>query len=93
MANQTDEERCSFRLHEIALKQPGRWISRKELGQGLDKHLRSKFKAEQQREMLQELASNGYGEVRQGPKGGLEYRAAPDAGGIGGTKEGRRDLP
>jgi len=80
MANQTEEERCSFRLHEIALKKPGRWISRKELGQGLDKRLRSKFKAEQQREMLQELASNGYGEVRHGPKGGLEYRAAPDAG-------------
>ncbi|QNI99445.1 hypothetical protein SynA1562_00599 [Synechococcus sp. A15-62] len=80
MANQTEEERCSFRLHEIALKKPGRWISRRELGQGLDKHLRENFKAEQQREMLQELANNGYGEVRPGPKGGLEYRAAPDAG-------------
>lgn len=93
MANQTDEERCSYRLHEIALKNAGCWITRKELGQGLDKRLRSQFKAEQQREMLQELANNGYGEVRLGAKGGLEYRAVPDAGGDKGTKEGRVDLP
>ena len=35
---------------------------------------KERFDAAEMQEMLQELANAGYGEVRSGPRGGMDYR-------------------
>ena len=50
-----------------------------ELQRGLSGKERKRWKGDFIREVLQALAEEGYGEISQGPKGGLLYKATADA--------------
>lgn len=62
------------RLQEIALKL-GDWQSWKRIKENLTPSQRKQFNAEQGKGLLQGMAEAGLGEVKQGERGGLLYRA------------------
>ena len=72
-ANQTAKEKCMWRLHRNAGKTKA-WIPQRKLRDNCSPSEKERFDAAEMQEMLQELAKAGYGEVRSGPRGGMDYR-------------------
>ncbi|QNJ16422.1 hypothetical protein SynA1840_00874 [Synechococcus sp. A18-40] len=72
-ANQTAKEKCMWRLHRNAGKTKA-WIPQRKLRDNCSPSEKERFDAAEMQEMLQELANTGYGEVRSGPRGGMDYR-------------------
>ena len=78
VTNASDEERCMLRLQELAEKSKCP-VPLGELQRGLSGKERKRWKGDFIRKVLQALAEEGYGEISQGPKGGLLYKATADA--------------
>ena len=72
-ANQTAKEKCMWRLHRNAGKTKD-WIPQRTLRNNFSPAENERFDAAEMQEMLHELANAGYGEVRSGPRGGMDYR-------------------
>jgi len=72
-ANQTAKEKCMWRLHRNAGKTKA-WIPQRKLRDNCSPSEKERFDAAEMQQMLQELANAGYGEVRSGPRGGMDYR-------------------
>lgn len=71
-ANQTPEEKCRWRIHRNAGKAGG-WQKLKVLRDNCTRQEKSAFPMAFMKEMASELAAAGYGNVRKGPRGGMEY--------------------
>ena len=67
-----------LRLQELALKSKGP-VPMSELQRGLSGNERKRLKGDSIRKVLRALAEEGYGEISEGPRGGLQYKANPDA--------------
>ena len=78
VTNASDEERYMLRLQELALKSKGP-VPMSDLQRGLSGKERKRLKGDSIRKVLQALAEEGCGEISQGPRGGLQYKANPDA--------------
>ena len=78
VTNASDEERYMLRLQELALKSKGP-VPMSDLQRGLSGKERKRLKGDSIRKVLQALAEEGYGEISEGPRGGLQYKANPDA--------------
>ena len=78
VTNASDEERYMLRLQELALKSKGP-VPMSELQRGLSGKERKRLKGDSIRKVLQALAEEGYGVISEGPRGGLQYKANPDA--------------
>mgnify|MGYP004114679141 FL=1 len=72
-ANQTTKEKCMWRLHRNAGKTK-EWVPQRKLRDNCSPFEKETFNAAEMQEMLHELANAGYGEVRSGPRGGMDYR-------------------
>ena len=83
-ANQTAKEKCMWRLHRNAGKTKD-WVPQRKLRDNCSPSEKERFDAVEMQEMLEELAKAGYGEVRSGPRGGMDYRFLL-------PKEGTREL-
>ena len=72
-ANQTPEEKCRWRIHRNAGKAGG-WQKLKLLRDNCTRQEKSDFPMSAMKQMAEELAAAGYGEVRTTARGGMEYR-------------------
>lgn len=77
VTNASDEERCMLRLQQLAKKSKGP-VPLAELQRGLSSKERKKWKSNFISEVLKALAEAGYGEISEGPKGGVLYKATAD---------------
>lgn len=74
LSNRSDSEKAMHRLHQIAVKSKSA-VSLAVISQGLNRQEREKWKGDLLSECAKALAAEGYGEVSEGPRGGLRYRA------------------
>ena len=77
VTNASDEERCMLRLQQLAMKSKGP-VPLAELQRGLSSKERKKWKSDFLAEVLKALAEGGYGEISEGPKRGVLYKATAD---------------
>jgi len=75
LSNRSDSEKAMYRLHMIAVKSKSA-VPLAEISRGLSSKERNKWKADFLAECAAALADKGYGEITQGPRGGILYRAA-----------------
>jgi len=74
MSNRSDSEKAMYRLHQIAGKSRTA-LSISDISRGLSSKEREKLKPDLLSECAEALALQGYGEISEGPRGGLHYRA------------------
>ena len=74
LSNRSDSEKAMHRLHQIAEKSKSA-VSLGTISRGLNSKEREKWKGDLLSECAKALAAEGYGEVSQGTRGGLQYRA------------------
>ncbi len=75
LSNRSESEKAMYRLHMIAIKSNSA-VPMAEISRGLSSKERNKWKANFLAECAAALAEEGYGEITQGPRGGILYRAA-----------------